>query len=143
MLDATSQLHLQEPLRPPLKVLCVMQINCAICDKRSQSAPERYLTISIPVDTEHAKAPPSGCSNVTVKHVTLHEALNTFFENDVEGFCNCKSTVKQIMEIKEEAMVMFIHLKRFNNALQKADHVVCISKALYTLYACHLHAACC
>ena len=45
------------------------------------------------------------------------------------------------MEIKEEAMVMLLHLKRFTNALQKADHVVCISKALYTLNACHLHAA--
>ena len=74
---------------------------------------------------------------------TLPGVLNAFSENDVESICNCKSRVKQTMEIKEEAMVMLLHLKRFTNALQKADHGVCISKALYTLYACHLHAACC
>ena len=111
-----------------------MQINCAICDKQSLSAPEPYLTVSIPVDTYHVKAPPSGCSNVSLNFSTLHEALGAFFENDVEGFCKCQSKVKQTMEIKEEAMVMLFHMKRFTNALQKADHVVCISKALYTLY---------
>ena len=72
---------------------------------------------------------------------TLPGVLNAFSSNDVEGFCNCKSKVKQTMEIKEAAMVMSLHPKRFTNALQKADHAECISKALYTLYACHLHAA--
>lgn len=73
---------------------------------------------------------------------TLPGVLNAFSENDVEGFCNCKSRAKQTMEIQEEAMVMLLHLKRFTNALQKADHVVSAKHFTpYMLVISMLHAA--